>query len=176
MLQVNLEPVWKTIEAGIQHQAFPGAVAAVADQHRVIARRAFGHAALEPAAEPMDDDMIFDVASLTKVVATMPAVLLLAEQGELSLDEPVSKFIPAWRGPVKDAVTIRQLLTHTGGLASWYPTFARRGDESADMTAIDVIVRLNLAYEPGTRVEYSCLGYMVRVPDSGVNSSPWDSY
>lgn len=161
MLQVNLEPVWKTIEAGIQHQAFPGAVAAVADADRVIARRAFGHAALEPAPEPMGDNMIFDVASLTKVVATMPAVLLLAEQGELSLDEPVSKFIPAWRGPVKDAVTIRQLLTHTGGLASWYPTFARRGDESADMTAIDVIVRLNLAYEPGTRVEYSCLGYML---------------
>lgn len=158
---MNFDPVWNVIDAGIESEAFPGAVAAVADAERILALRAFGRAAVDPAPEPMRPDTIFDVASLTKVVATAPAVLLLAERGELSLDEPVSKFIPGWRGPVKGGVTIRQLLTHTGGLAAWYPTFARRPDETEPMTAIDVIVRLDLAYPPGTKVEYSCLGYML---------------
>lgn len=156
-----MEKAWKVIETGIERGAFPGAVAAVSDADGIIAERAFGHAALEPEVVAMRTDMIFDVASLTKVVATAPAVLLLAEMGEISLDEPVTKFIPRWRGPVKERVSIRQLLTHTGGLASWYPTYARPADASNSQTAIDVIVGLNLAYTPGTKVEYSCLGYML---------------
>src|SRR5690606_20176137 len=106
-------------------------------------------------------DMIFDVASLTKVVAATPAVLLLVERGVLSLDEPVSKYIPQWRSPVKESVTIRQLLTHTGGLSAWYPTYAQRLDADAAQSAVEVITALNLAYAPGTKVEYSCLGYML---------------
>lgn len=158
---MTMENVWQVIEDGIKKEAFPGAVAAVADGDKIFARKAFGHAAIEPEVVPMRPDMIFDVASLTKVVATMPAVLLLAERGALSLDEPVAKYIPGWRGPVKEGVTIRQLLTHTGGLAAWYPTYARPRDADSSPSAIDVINGLNLAYAPGTKVEYSCLGYML---------------
>lgn len=158
---MEFQHAWNVIEQGIRNEAFPGAVAAIADEQRVIAGQAFGHAALEPEAVPMRPDMIFDVASLTKVVAAAPAMLLLVERGALSLDERVSKFIPAWRGPVKEGVTIRQLLTHTGGLSSWYPTYARRPDEDGSQTAMEVITNLSLAYQPGTKVEYSCLGYML---------------
>lgn len=158
---MTLEAAWKAVAAGIEAGAFPGAVAAIADRREIIAWRAFGHAALEPAVVPMKRDFIFDVASLTKVVATTPAVLLLAEAGELSLDEPVSRFIPAWRGPVKETVTIRQLLTHTSGLAAWYPTYAAARSPGDAAAVVDVIAGLNLAYTPGTKVEYSCLGYIL---------------
>lgn len=165
--------VWNVIEQGIRHEAFPGAVAAAADEKSVIVKRAFGHAALEPEAVPMRTDMIFDVASLTKVVAATPAVLLLVERGVLSLDEPVSKYIPQWRGPVKESVTIRQLLTHTGGLSAWYPTYAQRLDADAAQSAVEVVTALNLAYAPGTKVEYSCLGYMLlgRIVETVTNQS-----
>lgn len=153
---------WDVIEKGIRDGAFPGAVAAVAADTGIIAERAFGHAVLEPHPVHMRNDMIFDVASLTKVVAMAPAVLLLVDRGMLSLDEPVANYLPQWQGPIKEDVTIRQLLTHTGGLAAWYPTYARRGDADDDQhTGIDVITSLNLAYSPGTKVEYSCLGYML---------------
>lgn len=177
MVSLNLENAWRVVEAGIENEAFPGAVASVADTDGVIAERAFGHAAVEPELVPMRTDSIFDVASLTKVVATLPAVLLLVERGELSLDESVAKFVPAWRGPVKEAVTIRQLLTHTGGLAGWYPTYAHPPGGEKAQDPVDVIAQLNLAYAPGTKVEYSCLGYMLlgRIVER-VASQPFDEF
>src|SRR5437899_8696222 len=72
--------------------------------------------ALVPSIETMTEDTIFDVASLTKVVACTPAVMLLVERGRIKLDEPVQTYIPEFKGDGKEAVTIRQLLTHTSGL------------------------------------------------------------
>lgn len=159
---MTFQPVWDVLVAGIERGAFPGTVAAVADVHRVVGRWHGGHASLEPETVPMHGDMIFDVASLTKVVAALPAILMLVDRGMLSLDEAISTHIPAWHGPGKDNVTVRHLLTHTGGLSAWYPTYARRpGDEADGKTAIDVIVELDLAHPPGTWVEYSCLSFML---------------
>src|SRR5690625_4341611 len=151
---------WAALADGIQQGAYPGAVAVVADESRPIARWSGGHAAVEPGPVPMKEDMIFDVASLTKVVATLPAALHLVERGELSLDETVNRFIPNWTGTEKNGVTIRQLLTHTSGLAAWHPTYAHVGKPGA-ATAVDVVATMDLAYVPGTRVEYSCLGYIL---------------
>jgi CubicO group peptidase (beta-lactamase class C family) len=79
-------------------------------------QRAYGQRALKPAAEPMTLDTVFDVASLTKVVATAPAVMLLIERGQVRLDDPVRKYLPEFSGAERDAVTVRHLLTHTSGL------------------------------------------------------------
>lgn len=151
---------WAVLTEGMRQGAFPGAVAIVANDEEVIARWHGGYAAEEPRPVPMQPNMIFDVASLTKVVATLPAVLHLVETGRLSLDERIATYIDSWRGPLKEKVTVRQLLTHTGGLAAWYPTYAAQ-DEDETTSALDTIVRLGLAYEPGTKVEYSCLGYII---------------
>lgn len=152
---------WAALARGIDEGAYPGAVAMVGDDTEIIARWHGGNAAVEPHIVPMQESMIFDVASLTKVVATLPAVLHLVEAGEISLDETVNRFISNWVAPEKKHVTIRQLLTHTSGLAAWHPTYAAIGAESKEPTAVDVIAELDLAYVPGTRVEYSCLGYIL---------------
>ncbi len=78
--------------------------------------KAYGHRALVPAEEPMTEDTIFDLASLTKVVACTPAVMLLVERGQVSLDERVQTYIPEFKGDGKEAITVRQLMTHTSGL------------------------------------------------------------
>lgn len=80
--------------------------------------RAFGQRALKPATEPMTLDTVFDVASLTKVVATAPAVMLLVERGQVRLDDPVRQYLPDFSGAERDAVSVRHLLTHTSGLTS----------------------------------------------------------
>lgn len=151
------QKAWNTLKQGIAQGAFPGAVAVVANKERIVARWHGGHSAVAPAPISMEPDMAFDVASLTKVVAALPAVLHLVESGAVSLDEPVGRFLPPWRGPQKDGVTLRHLLVHTSGLPAWMPTYAHLDER----TAIDAILQTDLTYTPGSRVEYSCLGYML---------------
>ena len=95
----------------------PGAVVLVGANDRTVYRAAFGLRALEPAPAPMSADDIFDLASLTKVVATTTAVMQLVEAGRIQLDAPAAAYWPAFAANGKGAITIRQLLTHTSGLA-----------------------------------------------------------
>lgn len=81
-----------------------------------IHQRAFGQRAIRPAAEAMTLDTIFDVASLTKPLATAPAVMRLIERGEVELDAPAHRYLPEFRGGGAEAITVRHLLTHTSGL------------------------------------------------------------
>ena len=82
----------------------------------VVYHAAFGRRAVEPSPEPMTEDTIFDLASLTKVVATTTSVMQLVEQGRLRLTDPVARYIPEFGRYRKDTITIRHLLTHTSGL------------------------------------------------------------
>jgi uncharacterized protein YbbC (DUF1343 family)/CubicO group peptidase (beta-lactamase class C family) len=103
------------IETAIQNQKCPGGVLWLEREGTVYAR-AYGHRALVPKPEPMTVDTIFDLASLTKVVATTPAVMLLVEAGRLDLNAPVARYLPEFAAHGKAAITLRQLLTHTSGL------------------------------------------------------------
>lgn len=94
----------------------PGAVILVGQGERLVYARAFGQRAEIPVPEAMTLDTVFDLASLTKVVATTPAILLLAERGALALDAPVARYWPEFAARGKQEITIRQLLTHTSGL------------------------------------------------------------
>ena len=78
--------------------------------------RAHGRRALEPEPEPMTEDTVFDVASLTKVIATTPVVMVLVEQKLLELDQPVARYWPEFGGEGKEQITLRHLLTPTSGL------------------------------------------------------------
>jgi uncharacterized protein YbbC (DUF1343 family)/CubicO group peptidase (beta-lactamase class C family) len=102
-------------EAIAAHQ-LPGAVVVVGRGDVIALRKAYGNRAIVPAAEPMTLDTIFDLASLTKVVATAPAVMMLVEDGRIRLTDPVATFIPEFAKYGKDRVTIRDLLTHMSGL------------------------------------------------------------
>ncbi len=105
------------VEQGIADHRMPGAVVWI-EHERAVYHKAFGQRALEPVAEPMTEDTIFDAASLTKVIATTPAIMLLMERGALDVDAPVQKYIEEFRRDGKDSITLRHLLTHTSGLRS----------------------------------------------------------
>jgi CubicO group peptidase (beta-lactamase class C family) len=100
----------------IDRHELPGAVVLVGRDDDVLYTQAIGHRALQPVAETMTVDTIFDLASLTKVVATTTSVMQLVEQGRVRLRDPVSRFVPEFGAHGKDAITIQQLLTHTSGL------------------------------------------------------------
>ncbi|MBV9669623.1 MAG: DUF1343 domain-containing protein, partial [Acidobacteriales bacterium] len=97
------------------HQA-PGAVVIVGHNGRVVYRKAFGMRSLEPAREAMTVDTVFDIASLSKCVGTATSLMVLYEQGKFRLNDPVSMYLPEFRGDGKEDITIRQLLTHYSGL------------------------------------------------------------
>ncbi len=120
--------------------------------------KAFGHRAVVPTEEPMTDDTIFDAASLTKVVATTPAIMLLLERGQVSLDDPVAKYLPEFAVENKGEITVRQLLTHTSGLR---PDISLKPDWTGYDEAIRLCCAEKLGSTPGEKVTYSDTGMIL---------------
>lgn len=117
-----------------------------------------GHRAVRPSREAMTRDTIFDGASLTKVVATTTAVMILIERGKLRLDDPVAKHLPAFRGPGKQAITLRHLLTHHSGLRAGIPPgVASTGADAVVETAC----KLDPAGPPGKSYLYSDINFIL---------------
>jgi CubicO group peptidase (beta-lactamase class C family) len=145
------------LEAEVIAGAFPGAAMAVGVRDIESHRLQIGHIGWTRNAAPVDaSTTVYDLASVTKVVATASAVMLLADEGMMSLDEPVSRFLPEFASGPKAAVTIRHLLTHTSGL----PVGASLlGDSRADRIARAKTFPI---FPPaGARVEYSDVGYIL---------------
>jgi uncharacterized protein YbbC (DUF1343 family)/CubicO group peptidase (beta-lactamase class C family) len=154
----QLARIDEAIEASIERKEAPGAVALVARQGKIVYRKAFGFRALEPRREAMTVDTIFDLASLTKVVATATSMMILVERGKVSLADAVAVYIPEFGRMGKDRITVEQLLTHRAGLPP--------DNEIADYIGVSVnpmenIYNLRPSYEPGTRFVYSDVGYIV---------------
>src|SRR5215472_12064634 len=105
----------RTIEQAIKEDKIPGAVLLIGHNGNVVYRKAYGRRALVPSPEPMTVDTIFDLASLTKVVATTSCVMKLFEEGKIWLDDPVTSYLPEFQGG-KSAITVRDLMTHFSGL------------------------------------------------------------
>jgi uncharacterized protein YbbC (DUF1343 family)/CubicO group peptidase (beta-lactamase class C family) len=145
------------IVQAIQEQNCPGGVLWV--EHRSNAyHKAFGNRAAVPAVEGMTEDTIFDLASLTKVVACTPAMMLLVEKGEVNLDERVQTFIPEFTGGGKEAVTVRQLMLHLSGLRGDIETqSAWQGEEAA----IKKACAEKLLTAPGTTFRYSDINFFL---------------
>src|SRR6266852_2830253 len=109
-------PGFASIDALVQHEvdadSITGAVIMVGHQGKVVHERAFGARVLSPKRQPMTLDTVFDLASMTKVVATTPSVMRLVQFGQLRLNEPVAHFLPEFGANGKQSITVRQLLTH----------------------------------------------------------------
>jgi uncharacterized protein YbbC (DUF1343 family)/CubicO group peptidase (beta-lactamase class C family) len=128
-------------------------------EHRGIAyHKAYGNRALVPAVEPMTENTIFDAASLTKVVACTPAVMLLIERGQIRLEDPVSTYIPEFKGDGKEAITIRQLMLHISGLRGDIET---KTDWHGQQTAIQKACAEKLISPPGTAFRYSDINFFL---------------
>jgi len=153
------------VEAAVEADLIPGAVVTIQKDHRIVYSRAYGfaqkydfhHQRLEsPAA--MDTATLFDLASLTKVVGTTTSLMVLADRGLLSVDEPVSKYLPGFDTGAKKEITLRHLLTHTAGLWEWYPLFYRSGHRDS---TIRIVEGLPLRFPVGKQRKYSDLGFML---------------
>jgi len=150
--------VQRLVEQGMAAETFPGAVVHVRQDARVVWHHAFGWAAVTPRRRTMRSDAVFDLASLTKPIATATAVLQLVEHGILQLDHPVADYLPGFEASGKQTVTVRHLLTHTSGLPAWIRLYLR---VRTPAEALRYICALSPGAAPGSRVEYSDLGFIV---------------
>ena len=150
----------------------PGAVVCVAYRGQIVWHQAYGAAALSPQYRPMQCDTLFDIASLTKVVATTSLLLLAHNEGVCRLDDTLQRFYPQTRGTSLSSTTVRQLLAHTGGLAAWSPLYqallpagpACHPDTCAPARrrqAIQKIFQEPVVYPPGSQTLYSDLGFIL---------------
>jgi uncharacterized protein YbbC (DUF1343 family)/CubicO group peptidase (beta-lactamase class C family) len=158
MSAVRLAGIGDAVRASITRKETPGAVALVGRNGAIVYRKAFGNRAIEPRQEPMTVDTIFDLASLTKTVATATSIMILVERGKVSLPDPVALYIPEFGRFGKERVTVEQLLTHRAGLPP--------DNEIADYVGVTLdplrlIYELRPSYDPGTRFVYSDVGYIV---------------
>ena len=150
----------EVIGRSIAKKEIPGAVVLVGRHGKVAFRKAYGNRALAPSVEPMTVDTVFDLASLTKPVATAAAVMTLVEQGRVRLGDPVVAYLPAFGagGGEREKVTVEQLLTHRGGLVADDPMDLYLG------TPAEIFARKyqrRLLNPPGRRFVYSDAGYEV---------------
>ncbi len=140
---------------GLQRGAFPGAALLVGRRDTVLFAKGYGRLTWgrdSPAADP--DSTLYDLASLTKVIATTTSLMLLVERGKVRLDAPVATYMPEFRGPGTTGITVRHLLTHTSGLRPTLPLY-RDAPDSA--TALRLVYAETPVVRPGTRVVYSDL-------------------
>jgi uncharacterized protein YbbC (DUF1343 family)/CubicO group peptidase (beta-lactamase class C family) len=145
------------IEGEIANKHLPGAVVLVGRKGRVVWRKSYGSRAVEPAREAMTPDTIFDLASLTKVVATATSIMILVERGKLRLSDPVLRYIPELKGEGRERITIEHLLTHMSGYA---PDFDLRERWTGYDEAIKRLIKEPLRNPPGARFTYSDIGFI----------------
>ncbi|HEY6088793.1 MAG TPA: serine hydrolase [Gemmatimonadaceae bacterium] len=145
--------------------SMPGAVFLVAKDGRVVHERAFGHAQINDysghrlgAPPAMRTSTLFDLASVTKVMATTFAVMLLADRGRIDLDAPVWRYLPDFRGPHLDSITVRHLLQHSSGLVQWQPLYYHSANGAQTYR---VIRDMPLGWGVGDARHYSDLGFML---------------
>lgn len=120
--------------------------------------KAFGLRAVIPKAEPMTEDTLFDVASMTKVLATTPALMILYERGRIRIDEPAKTYLPEFTGGGKDAITLRHLLTHTSGFTR---TLHRTPDWANHSKTMECIFTEILSHPPGAEFLYSDINFII---------------
>jgi CubicO group peptidase (beta-lactamase class C family) len=144
------------IDSAIANGRPPGAVLVTGRAGEIDQTYATG--CLATGGAPVTTDSVFDLASLTKVLATLPSILRLANDQALDFDDPVVRYLPAFGGGVRDLVTIRQLLSHTSGLPDGYAFYELDTDEEQRWQAVP---QVPLVAAPGSSMVYSDIGFLL---------------
>ncbi len=155
----RLGAIDRIVQRGVTAGGYPGAAVVVGRKGYAAVSRGFGTLDWRPgslAVKP--DETVYDLASLTKVVATTTAIMVLFDEGKISLDAPVSSYLPGFTGPQKDAVTITHLLTHRAGLPAGLELWRRYNSVAA---AREAVLAAPIKNVPGRVYEYSDLGPML---------------
>src|SRR5947209_16353961 len=165
------DKIAEKMREGMEQGVFPGGVLLVSHKGRTVHHAAYGAACLLPKPEPASVDTIYDLASLTKPLATTTAVALLLADGRLSLEDPLERFVPELTQNDLRQATIRHLLNHTSGLPAWRPLYERIVPDGRRLreqplaarraAVFDAIHREPLVEPVGRRCLYSDLGFML---------------
>ena len=154
----KLEGIKEIVEESIEQKKIPGAVVLVLNQGKIVYKQAFGNKSLYPSTEPMTTDTIFDLASLTKPIATGTSIFKLVEAGKLRLSDKAKLHLPELTEPAWETITLEHLLTHTSGL----PAGNASSDYKEGITqSIKKINNLKLLAPPGERFTYSDIGFIM---------------
>ncbi|MBA3317976.1 MAG: beta-lactamase family protein, partial [Gemmatimonadales bacterium] len=146
--------------AGIREGLYPGAVVVIGRRDSILYSRGYGHFTWNPSSSvPRPDSTLWDIASITKVVATASSAMRLVDQGKLDLDAPVGRYLPRFSGGLKNQVTVRMLLDHTSGLKTYVPIYRRAGRSRSRM--ISLLYAQPLVRAPGDSAAYSDLNAML---------------
>ena len=158
MSEARLADIDAAVAEALAAKQMPGCVVLIARHGKIVYLKAFGDRSIEPERVAMTADTVFDLASLTKPIATATSIMLLVEQGRIKLDEPIAAYIPEFGANGKGKITVRQLLTHQSGLIADNPI-----EDFADgpAKAIEHLLALKPTAPPATRFIYSDVGFMV---------------
>ena len=144
------------VRGAVERGEIPGAVIVVGHNGRIVYRKAFGSRSLEPTREPMTVGTVFDLASLTKCIATTTAVMQLVEAGQVRINDPVSTYLPWFSQNGKGQITVRELLTHYSGLA---PDLDLKDPWQGRDIALKMVMDARPVNPPGTRFVYSDINF-----------------
>ncbi len=151
---MNTESLKNILLKGLEQGAYPCCAAAVGRGNETFFSFYGGNRALYPEKLPLTEDTLFDMASLSKLIGTTMACLRMMEEGKISVNDKISKYIPQCFG--KEDITVFQLMTHTSGISAHMPLY--KGDNT---DAVSAILSRPLAYPTGTKTVYSCMGYIL---------------
>ena len=155
--EYDLTQIDEIIQSAIKDSAFPGAVVLVSKDGKIIYEKAFGQLTYDDTSASVTINTIYDIASLTKVIATTTAIMICYDKDLFSLDDPVVEYLPEFSKNGKEKVTIKNLLLHNGGLLAFKRFYTNYS--SADEIIKD-IYKTPLSYEPGSNTVYSDLGFI----------------
>ena len=170
---MNFHSVENAFQEAVAQGVFPGAVVLVRKDQEPVYEQAFGYRSLLPEKSPMKVETIFDVASLTKPLATTVAIMLLVREKKIRLDDQVTRVIPMYGVLGKSLTTFRQLLSHSAGLPAWKPFFEEiiKSEKSGRINFVASRAAKSYVYEqihrdkplspPGSQSLYSDLGFMI---------------
>ena len=142
------------IQSGITNKYYPGAQVLIGDKNKVLYEKSYGKFTYDENSPGVKSDNIFDLASVTKVVATTTALMILYDEGKISLDDKVIKYIPEFDNNGKENITIQNLLLHNSGLKAWIPFYQKCKTKEE---ALNIIYNVTLEYKRNTRFIYSDL-------------------
>ncbi|HIA62867.1 MAG TPA: DUF1343 domain-containing protein [Planctomycetes bacterium] len=158
MSATRLSKIDVAVAEGLRREWMPGCVVMVGHQGKIVFHKAYGNKQVQPETIAMTTDTVFDMASITKPIATATSVMKLVELGKIDVDQTVAHYIPEFAANGKDEITVRQLLIHQGGLL---PDNALSDYNDGVAKAFERIYALGTRVEPGTTFMYTDVGFIV---------------
>jgi len=156
----DLQLAWDVIENAISSDIFPGAQIMIVEDNNIIAEKSFGKFTYSDTSKEVDNESIYDIASITKVLSVTPITMKLINQKKLSLDHTLDQYYSDLCGTIKGEIKIRHLLTHSSGLKPFIEFYRLNPDMNKD-AMMSEILSLDLDFTPGEKMQYSDLGIIV---------------